>query len=185
MKNGIPRGGLGPLNIYYDLPFLVSRKYAYVGDLALMHTSNIWRSLEVIFSQDMTLLSAYLQTRRLKLSHSKTVTAAFHLNNKEAKHKFAINNNNKNSLLPFCTIPTYLGRKLNRSLTLYHLIKTLHKKINITCRIVGASCRLSVSTDAKHCESSSIPIKPGLHESQLPVERSITLVFSIVVEKRR
>ena len=27
--------------------------------------------------------------------------------------------------------------------------------------------------------------KPGLHESQLPIERSVTLVSSIVVEQRR
>ena len=28
-------------------------------------------------------------------------------------------------------------------------------------------------------------LKPGLHEPQLPVERSVTLVFSLVVERRR
>ena len=28
-------------------------------------------------------------------------------------------------------------------------------------------------------------LKPGLHEPQLPVERSVTLVFSVVVERRR
>ena len=28
-------------------------------------------------------------------------------------------------------------------------------------------------------------LKPGLHEPQLPVERSVTLVSSIVVERRR
>ena len=32
---------------------------------------------------------------------------------------------------------------------------------------------------------SLICVKPGLHESQLPVERSVTLVSSIVVERRR
>ena len=30
-----------------------------------------------------------------------------------------------------------------------------------------------------------IIIKPGLHEPQLPVERSVTLLSSIVVERRR
>ena len=48
----------------------------------------------------------YLQTWRLKLSHTKTVSAVFHLNNREAKHELKVCNNNK--LLPFCPTPTYL-----------------------------------------------------------------------------
>ena len=43
--------------------------------------------MEGTLSQDMSTLSAYLQTWRLKLSHTKTVTAAFHLNNREAKRE--------------------------------------------------------------------------------------------------
>ena len=38
----------------------------------------------------MTTLSAYLQTWRLNLSHTKTVTAAFHLNNREAKRELKV-----------------------------------------------------------------------------------------------
>ena len=38
----------------------------------------------------MSTLSAYLQTWRLKLSHTKTVTAAFHLNNREAKRELKV-----------------------------------------------------------------------------------------------
>ena len=30
-----------------------------------------------------------------------------------------------------------------------------------------------------------ITLKPGLHEPQLPVERSVTLVSSVVIERRR
>ena len=32
---------------------------------------------------------------------------------------------------------------------------------------------------------SMFPFKPGLHKPQLPVERSVALVSSIVVERRR
>ena len=46
----------------------------------------------------MSTLSAYLQTWRLKLSHTKTVTAAFHLNNREAKRELKVYNNDR--LLP-------------------------------------------------------------------------------------
>ena len=84
LKSGVPQGlVLAPLlfNIYtYDLPSMISRKFAYVDDLALLHSGN-WKDLEGTLSQDMFRLSAYLQTWRLKLSHTKTVTPVFHLNN--------------------------------------------------------------------------------------------------------
>ena len=68
----------------------------------------------------MSTLLAYLQTWRLKLSHTKTVTAAFHLNNREAKHELKVYNNGR--LLPFCPTPTYLGVKVDRSLTFRHYL---------------------------------------------------------------
>ena len=94
---------------------MISRKFAYADDLALLHSSGNWKDLEGTLSQDMSTLSVYLQTWRLKLSHTKTVTAAFHLNNREAKRKLKLYNNGR--LLPFCPTPTYLGVKLDRSLT--------------------------------------------------------------------
>ena len=122
LRNGLPQGSvLAPLlfNIYtYDLPSTISQKYAYADDLALMHTSKDWKTLEGTLSQDMTTLSAYLQTWRLKLSHTKAVTTAFHLNNREAKRELKIFNNGK--LLPYCPTSTYLGVKLDRSLTFRH-----------------------------------------------------------------
>ena len=91
LKNGVPQGSvLAPLlfNIYtYDLPSMISRKFAYTDDLALLHSSGNWKDLEGTLSQEMSTLSAYLQTWRLKLSHIKTVTAAFHLNNRGAKRE--------------------------------------------------------------------------------------------------
>ena len=144
LNNGIPQGSiLAPLlfNIYtYDLPSMISRKFAYAHDLALLHSSGNWKDLEETLSQDMSTLSAYLQTWRLKLSHTKTVTAAFHLNNREAKREVKVYNNGR--LLPFCPTPTYLGAKLDRSLTfLHHLValrKKLFSRVTLLRRLVGS-----------------------------------------------
>ena len=88
----------------------------------------------------MCTLSAYLQTWRLKLSHTKTVMAAFHLNNREAKRKLKLYNNGR--LLPFCPTPTYLEVKLDRSLTFRHhlvaLSKTLSSCVTLLKRRVGS-----------------------------------------------
>ena len=144
LKNGVPQGSvLAPLlfNIYtYDLPSMISRKFAYADDLALLHSSGNWKDLEGTLSQDMSTLSAYLQTWRLKLSHTKTVTAAFHLNNREAKRELTVYNNGRR--LPFCPTPTYLGEKLERSLTFRHHLVALRKKLSsrvtLLRRLVGS-----------------------------------------------
>ena len=85
-------------------------------------------------------LSAYLQTWRLKLSHTKTVTAAFHLSNREAKRELKVYNNGR--LLPFCPTPTYLGVKLDISLTFRHHLVALRKKLSsrvtLLRRLVGS-----------------------------------------------
>ena len=131
-KHGVPQGSVLALflfNIYtYDLPSMISRKFAYADDLALLHSSGNWKDLEGTLSQDMSTLLTYLQTWRLKLSHTKTVTAAFHLNNREAKRELKVYNNGR--LLSFCPTPTYLGVKLDRSLTFCHHLVALRKKLS-------------------------------------------------------
>ena len=76
----------------------------------------------------------------LALSHTKTVTAAFHLNNREAKCELNVYNNSR--LLPFCPTPTYLGVKLDRLLTFYHHLVALRKKLSsrvtLMKRLVGS-----------------------------------------------
>ena len=85
--------------------------------------------MEDTLSQDMTPLSTYLQTWRLKLSNTKTVTAAFHLNNRETKRELNVYNNG-NLLLP-CPVPTYLGVELDRSLTFRHHFEAFRKILSI------------------------------------------------------
>ena len=131
---------LAPLlfNIYkYDLPSMISRN---ADNLALLHSSGNWKDWEGTLNQDMSTLSAYLQTWRLKLSHIKTVTAAFHLNNREAKRELKVYNNGR--LLPFCSTTTYLGVKLDRSLTFRHHLVALRTKLSshvtLLRRLVGS-----------------------------------------------
>ena len=144
LKNGVPQGSvLAPLlfNIYtYDFPSMISRKFAYTDDLALLHSSENWKDLEGTFSQDMSTLSAYLQTWRLKLRHTKSMTSVFHLNNREAKRELKVYNNGR--LLPFCPTPTYLGVKLDRLLTFrQHLValrKKLSSRVTLLRQLVGS-----------------------------------------------
>ena len=128
---------------------MISRKFAYADDLALLHSSGIWKDLEGTLSQDMSTLSAYLQSWRLKLSHTKTVTAAFHLNDRKAKRELKVYNNNR--LLPFCPTPTYLGVKLDRSLTFRHHLVALRKKLSwrvtLLRRFVGSEWMLVLLKD--------------------------------------
>ena len=129
MRNDRPQGSvLVPLlfNIYaYDLPSTTPQKYAYADDLALLYASRDWKDT---LRKDITTLSAYLQTWRLKLSNTKTVTTTFHLNNREAKRELNVYNNG--NLLPSCPVPTYLGVKLDRSLTFRHHLEALRKKLS-------------------------------------------------------
>ena len=55
---------------------------------------------------------------------------AFHLHNQEAKRELKVYANGK--LFPFFPVPTYLGVKLDRSLTFRHHLETLRKKL-ATC----------------------------------------------------
>ena len=125
LQNDLPQGLiLAPLlfNIYtYNLPSMTFQRYAFADDLALLYASRDWKAVEDTISQDMTTLSAYIQIWRLKLSNMKTVTVAFYLNNREAKHELNVYNNG--NLLPPCPVPTYLGVKLDRLLTFHHHLK--------------------------------------------------------------
>ena len=144
LKNSVPQGSVLALllfNIYtYDLPSMIPRKFDYADNLALLHSSGNWKDLEGTLSEDMSTLAAYLQTWRLKLSHTKTVTAAFHLNNREAKRELKVYNNGR--LLSFCPTPTNLVIKLDRLLTFRHHLVALRKKLSsrvtLLKRLVGS-----------------------------------------------
>ena len=92
-----------------------------------MHSAKDWQSMEGTLTQNMATLSSYLQKWKLKLSTIKTVTAAFHLYNKEATRELKVGAEGR--ILPFSAKPTYLGVKLDRSLTYRRHLESLRKKL--------------------------------------------------------
>ena len=113
----------------------------------------------------MSTLSAYLQTWRLKLSHTKTVTAAFHLNNREAKRELKVYNNSR--LLPFCPTPTYLGVKLDRSLMFCHHLVALRKKLS--CHTAEANRGSGWGASAKALRIATLSLVYSTAEYCAPV----------------
>ena len=154
LKNGVPQGSvLVPLlfNIYTsDLPATISRKYAYADDLAITHADGDWLAVEGALSKDMATLGAYLQTWKLKLSTTKTVSAVFHLNNKEAKRELKDNFNNET--LPFCSEPKYLRVTLDRSLTYCRHLESLRKKLTSRFALLRWLAGSGWGAGAKRCE---------------------------------
>ena len=142
LKNNFPQQSVLVLLLFNtytnNLSFTVSRKVAYAHDLALLHFSENRKDLKETLSQDMTIVSAYLHTYRLKLNHVKTVTAAYCLNNRKAKRKLNVYNSNR--IVPFCPTP-YVGIKLDRSFTFCHHLVALRKNI-FACHNAEATCRL-------------------------------------------
>ena len=171
LKNGVPQGSvLAPLlfNIYvYDLPSTVSRRYAYADDLALLYSSVEWKDLEGVLSQDMTTISTYLQTWRLQLSHTKTVTTAFHLNNREAKRELNVYNNGKH--LPFCPVSTYIGVKLDRSLTFRHRLEALRKKLTTCVEVMRRLAGSGWGAGAKTLHTAALSLVYSTAEYCAPV----------------
>jgi len=92
-----------------------------------MYADRNWLAVEGVLSKDMATLGECLHTWKLKLSTMKTVSAVFHLTNKEAKRELKVNFNNKT--LPFCSEPKYLGVTLDRSLTYRRHLESVGKKI--------------------------------------------------------
>jgi len=89
----------------------------------------------------------YLQTWKLKLSITKTVSAVFHLNKKEAKCELKVNFNNET--LPFCSEPKYLGVTLDRSFTYRRHLESLRKKLTSRVALLR---RLAGVLEQHRCE---------------------------------
>ena len=106
--------------------------------------------MEGVLSKDMATVGEYLQTWKLKLSTTKGVLVAFHLNNKEAKCELKVNHNNEN--LPFCSEPTFLRVTLDRSLTYRRHFESLRKKLTSRVGLLRRLAALAGVLEQQHCE---------------------------------
>jgi len=82
--------------------------------------------VEGVLIKDMVTAGECCETWMLKLSTTKTASAAFHLK-KEAKHE--LNVNHSNNTLSFCSEAKYLGVTLDRTLTCRQHLESLRKKL--------------------------------------------------------
>ena len=159
LRNGVPQGSvLSPMlfNIYiYDLPETSSHKYGYADDLAILKRCPTWDKLEDVLNRDMDILASYLKRWRLQLSIGKTVAAAFHLNNREAKRQLDVSVDHRR--LAFQEAPTYLGVKLDRMLSYKQHLEGVKGKVTARAALIrrlagttwGASAKtLRISTQA-------------------------------------
>ena len=152
MKNGVPQGSVlspMPFNIYIsDLPETTSRKYGYADDLAILLRRPSWKEMEEGLNKDMTILVDYLRKWRRQLSIGKTVSAAYHLNNREAERELDIFVDNKR--LVFQHAPKYLGVRLNRMLNfkqhLEEVAGTVTSRVSLIRRLAGTTWGASVKT---------------------------------------
>ena len=127
----------------------------------------------------MTMLLTYFQTWKRKLSHITTVTAAFHLSNREAQCE--LNVYNSDTLLLFGPTPTCFVVKLDRLLTSSHHLVPLRKAI-FSCHTVQAICRLWIGY---WCHTGRIAALSGLLNScvlhlSLVSQRYICLIDSVL-----
>ena len=132
---------------------------------SILHSFGNWTDLEETLSQDMTTLLAYLQTWRLKFSHTETVMATFHLNNRGTKCELKVYNSKR--FLQFCPTPTYLGVKLYKSLTFCRYLVALHKKLYLRVVLLRRLVSSGWGAVAKTC-----PIWSGVLRTILVSQRS-------------
>ena len=98
----------------------------------------------------MSTLALYLRKWRLKLSDGKTVSTVFHLKNKEAKVKRKLDVYINTRRLNFQSTATYLGVKLDRTLSYRQHLAGLRDKVMarsaLIRKLVGTGRGASPST---------------------------------------
>ena len=132
-----------------------SRKYGYADDLAILLRRPSWKEMEEGLNKDMTILVDYRRKWRLQLNIGKTVSAAYHLNDKEAKRELDVFVDNQRLVCQ--QFPKYLGVRLDRMLNFKQHLEEVAGKVTSRVALIprlagttwGASAKtLRISTQA-------------------------------------
>ena len=95
------------------------------------------------------------------------MTAAFHLNNREAKCELNVYNNGR--ILSFYPTPTYLGVKLDRSLTFRHHLVALRKKLSSRVTLLRRFVGSGWGAGAKTLRIATFSLVYSISEYRAPV----------------
>ena len=146
LRNSVPQGSvLAPLLFNacaYDLHTTTSKKFAY----ACRRSSNyaLRKGLEGVRGSSIPRHGNSVdvsQKWKLKLSGIKTVSAAFHLNNREATRELNVTVEDQN--IPPYAEPTHLGVKMDSTLTFQRHLESLRLKltsrVELLRRLAGSS----------------------------------------------
>ena len=159
MKNGVPQCFvLSPMlfNTYIsDLPETTSKRYGYADDLAILLRRPSWKEMEEGLNKNMAIMVDYLWNWRLQLSVSKTVSAAYHLNNIEAKRELKVFVDNKR--LMFQQAPKYLVIRLDRKLNFKQHLEEVAAKVTSRVSLVRHLAGTTWGASAKTLRISTQP----------------------------
>lgn len=151
LNNGLAQGSVLScllFNLYtHDLPTSISRKFLYADDMAYAVQYKLFSEINKALSKDMSIFVRYCKEWRLVPNITKTVASCFHLNNKLAKMELHVMFGEVKLNHEF--EPTYLGIKLDRSLTYGKHINKLRLKLtarnNLLRKLTGTSWGTSAS----------------------------------------
>ena len=143
INNGLPQGSvLLPLlfNLYmYDIPQTSSSKFIYAVDIALLFQSQNFQEIEQSLSSDLVIPNKFFNNWRLSPNCSKTEVSCFHLCNSDKKRELRVSFNG--TFLRHNSNPTYLGVKLDTSLTykfqIEKLVQKLKTRVNLIQKLAG------------------------------------------------
>ena len=149
------------------LSFSFGKWKAFEGTLSQDMTTLLvyfqtWKAFEGTLSQDMTTLLVYFQTWKLKLSHTKTVMATFHLNTQKAKRELNVYNFVQPYL--FCGKTGQITHVLSPSSGIAQKFILVHHTTEATCRLrMGCWCQSTMYI----CPLSGLLNNRVLHSTSL------------------
>lgn len=175
LNSGLAQGGvLSPLLfILYlsDLPQTISRKFLFADDLALAMQYG-YNGLSEKFAiaalnKDLAKLANYYSCWRLRANPAKTESSTFHLSSRDANR--TVNIEFCGAPVEYNPTPTYLGVKLNRSMTFNPHLTKLQLKLKTRCNIIQRLTGSAWGSSASSLRTSALALVYSSAEYCCPV----------------